>query len=205
MKRTKEKGTKEQIIYLADLHICARGFNAFSFGEIAGIMDIRKAAVHYHFRTKADLGISVIDAELQKVIFLKKSLSYLPADQEFQKLLETFMHASQKGTNCLIGSFVKDYDDLSDDLRKKADDLNDAILDYLATCLEKGRKDGHFDFQGDATDRALLAMSALLSSLLFTKVWGQEAFARIIMQLLKDIGSGINFSDLKEETPEYLL
>jgi hypothetical protein len=61
------------------------------------------------------------------------------------------------------------------------------ILDWMTECLEMGRKEGSLQFQGSAADRALLVVSALLSSLLLSRVLGREVFDRMLRQLLKDI------------------
>jgi hypothetical protein len=67
-----------------------------------------------------------------------------------------------------------------------------SILDWMAACLEKGRAEGRFVFQGTPQDRALLVMSGLLSSLLLSRVLGEDIFDRMIGQLLQDINA--NFS-----------
>src|SRR5258706_9278478 len=53
--------TAEQILDLAGLLIKTRGYSAFSYQDIADSLGIRKASIHYHFPSKADLGIAVVD------------------------------------------------------------------------------------------------------------------------------------------------
>jgi len=48
--------TAERILDIAQDLIQRRGFNAFSYHDIAAPMGIRKASIHYHFPSKADLG-----------------------------------------------------------------------------------------------------------------------------------------------------
>ncbi|MDP2026901.1 TetR/AcrR family transcriptional regulator [Sulfuriferula sp.] len=38
-----------------------RGFNDFSYADIANEVGIRKASLHHHFPTKTDLGLALID------------------------------------------------------------------------------------------------------------------------------------------------
>ena len=53
--------TAEQILDLAEMLIQTRGYSAFSYQDIADSLGIRKASIHYHFPSKADLGIAVVD------------------------------------------------------------------------------------------------------------------------------------------------
>src|SRR3974390_1012687 len=53
--------TAEQILDLAETLIQSRGYSAFSYQDIADHLGIRKASIHYHFASKTDLGIAVID------------------------------------------------------------------------------------------------------------------------------------------------
>src|SRR5689334_12550955 len=53
--------TSEQILDLAETLIQTRGYSAFSYQDIADALGIRKASIHYHFPSKTELGIAVID------------------------------------------------------------------------------------------------------------------------------------------------
>src|SRR6201988_4888439 len=59
---TRQKSrTAEQILDLAETLIQTRGYSAFSYQDIADSLGIRKASIHYHFPSKTELGIAVID------------------------------------------------------------------------------------------------------------------------------------------------
>ena len=53
--------TAEQILDLAETLIQTRGYSAFSYQDIADSLGIRKASIHYHFPSKSDLGVAVVD------------------------------------------------------------------------------------------------------------------------------------------------
>ncbi|HEC60388.1 hypothetical protein LCGC14_0907480 [marine sediment metagenome] len=52
--------TITRILDSAESHICKKGYNAFSFREIAHEIGIKSASVHYHFPTKANLAAAVV-------------------------------------------------------------------------------------------------------------------------------------------------
>jgi AcrR family transcriptional regulator len=179
--------TRENIIDLAEDLIRTRGYNAFSYGDISAVLHIRNAAIHYHFPSKTDLGISVVDRELEKIAHSRAECFTLPADQQVRKVAEIFYASGRKGWICLNGSLAPDYLTLPEPLQKKVEIMCRAILDWMTECLEKGRKERSLQFEGAAADRALLVISALLSSLLLSRVLGREVFDRMLRQLLKDI------------------
>ena len=184
--------TRNQIITLADEFIRTRGFNAFSYADIAGIMDIQKPAIHYYFPSKADLGISVIDKELETITRNRDLHRNLPGDEQLKELVQTFFASSRSRRICLTGSLTPEYTTLPERLQDKVQEMCRSILDWMAACLEKGRAEGRFAFQGTPQDRALLVMSGLLSSLLLSRVLGEDIFDRMIGQLLQDLNA--NFS-----------
>ena len=58
--------TAEQILDLAETLIQTRGYSAFSYQDIADALGIRKASIHYHFPSKADLGVAVINRYIDR-------------------------------------------------------------------------------------------------------------------------------------------
>src|SRR2546429_2510720 len=52
--------TATRILDVAERLAQVRGFNGFSYADIAAELGITKAALHYHFAGKADLGEALI-------------------------------------------------------------------------------------------------------------------------------------------------
>ena len=51
----------QRILDTAEDIVRSRGYNGFSYADIASILDVSKAALHHHFPTKVDLGMALID------------------------------------------------------------------------------------------------------------------------------------------------
>ena len=62
MTQTQEQRTDRanQILDVAEHLIQVRGFNAFSYADVAGELGLTNAALHYHFPTKSELGEALI-------------------------------------------------------------------------------------------------------------------------------------------------
>src|SRR5690348_14354670 len=52
--------TASRVLDVAERLVQVRGFNGFSYADIAAELQITKASLHYHFATKADLGEALI-------------------------------------------------------------------------------------------------------------------------------------------------
>ena len=53
--------TANQILDVAEHLVQVRGFNAFSYADVAGELGLTNAALHYHFPSKSELGEALID------------------------------------------------------------------------------------------------------------------------------------------------
>ena len=53
--------TATQILDVAERLVQERGFNGFSYADVAKELDISKAALHYHYPGKAELGEALIE------------------------------------------------------------------------------------------------------------------------------------------------
>ena len=77
-KPTPQSATAEQILDLAEMLIQTRSYGAFSYQDIADALGIRKASIHCHFATKAELGAAVAGRYTRR---LATALAALDRDQ----------------------------------------------------------------------------------------------------------------------------
>ncbi|NIG53925.1 TetR/AcrR family transcriptional regulator [Chitinophaga sp. Cy-1792] len=179
--------TKDKIVALADKLVRTKGFNDFSYKDIAVPLDIKNAAVHYHFPSKTDLGVTVVDAETNSFHHNAEKWAKLPEDQQLKNLCEVFNKHCRAGNVCLMGSLAPDFFTFEEPLQRKVEQMAKDILEWLTNCLENGRKKKYFSFNGSAENRALLIITNLQSGLLLSRVLGPDKFTRITRQLLDDI------------------
>ena len=58
--QTTRTDTADRMLDLAEMLVQTRGFNGFSYADIASELGVTKATLHYHFPTKAELGLRLI-------------------------------------------------------------------------------------------------------------------------------------------------
>src|SRR6202012_1004558 len=64
----KESQTAERILDIAERLVQTRGFNNFSYADIAGELGITTASLHYHFRSKAELGQALVSRYAERFV-----------------------------------------------------------------------------------------------------------------------------------------
>ena len=57
---TAERNTAERILDVGERLVQSRGYNAFSYADVAAELDVTKAALHYHYAGKAELGEALL-------------------------------------------------------------------------------------------------------------------------------------------------
>lgn len=181
------KETKHKIVEVGDTFIRTKGFNAFSYKDIATPLHIKNAAIHYHFPSKADLGVEIIQDTIQKISVQKQQWQNLPEDEQLKNFADTYNKNNEAGLICLMGSLAPDFETLPENMQKKLQEMGHEILDWLTVCLENGRAKGIFNFTGEPYDKALAVVSSLLSSLLLARVLGKDIFRRIKHQIFLDL------------------
>src|SRR5450432_2291463 len=58
---TPRPDTAQNILNAAERLVQTRGYNGFSYADIAAQLGVTKASLHYHFASKADLGCALIE------------------------------------------------------------------------------------------------------------------------------------------------
>lgn len=91
---------RDELLVAAERHIRIRGYEGFSFREIAKDVGIKSSSVHYYFPTKADMGAAVARRYCDQFFAL---LPESPKDRT-KALADAFSKAiRQDGKVCLCG------------------------------------------------------------------------------------------------------
>lgn len=175
------KDTRSHIISLADQLIRSKGYNAFSYADIAKQLNIKNAAIHYYFPSKSDLGMAVIDDTMDK--FRATITAWQPLPYETQLHRYTCMHEKTRDNKwvCLMGALSPIHDTLSPEMQEKLKEMAESILLWLTDLLDKGKADGSFHFTETPKAKAYCIQSSLLASLLLNKVL-QNDVCQVIQQ-----------------------
>ena len=181
--------TAEQILDLAETLIQTRGYSAFSYQDIADALGIRKASIHYHFASKTDLGIAVVnryidrfDAALVQVAGDEAQSSMTMLDHYTQPYL-AFARAPDRV--CLCGALAGEMLALPDDLRARVDHFFRTHQAWLTKLLKRGVARGEFHLVAPPPKVARSIFAGLQGALLVKRATGDLSQLNDVIAVIK--------------------
>ena len=179
-----------RILDLAERLIQVRGYNGFSYADIAEAMQVTKASLHYHFPSKAELGRSLMARYLQGFL---KALADIDQQakgptQKLESYVALYADVIADGRMCLCGMLAAEFATLPVPVRDEVLRFFDANEAWLATVLEHGRRDGQFVFDGRAIEVARMIVASLEGAMMLARTYGDvkrftQASRRLLAQL----------------------
>ena len=183
--------TRETIIETAHRLLLQRGINGFSYRDIAEPLGVKNAAIHYHFPSKMDLVKALIEDNY--AVLRKGTAEFMayggPARPQLEGLFEFTRHQCECGRPvCMLGALSIDFEELSEGVRRALDRFMQDSLAWLAKVLETGRKQGEFDFRGQARSKAAAILATIQGSRQLARIHGMDMLEATFAQIRTDLG-----------------
>ena len=181
--------TAEQILDLAETLIQTRGYSAFSYQDIADSLGIRKASIHYHFPSKADLGVAVVDRYIAR---FGDGLTAIADDQSqtSMSMLDFYVQpylqfASTPDRVCLSGALAGEMMALPPKVRERVDHFFRTHQVWLTKILERGVARGEFTLAAPASKVARFVFGALQGALLVKRTTNDLSQINDVIAVMK--------------------
>jgi|SRR5450432_1509128 TetR/AcrR family transcriptional repressor of nem operon len=187
-----EPRTAERMLDIAERLVQLRGFNNFSYADIAAELGITKASLHYHFRGKAELGQALIARYAER---FSEALSRIDRDlPDARTKLEAYagLYADVlRGKRmCMCGILAAEYQTLPEPMRTGVIRFFDENQRWLADLLAQAQTDQTLTFTGSTDDVAQSILSTLEGAMLVSRPYGDLArFNATVQQLLARLSS----------------
>ncbi len=179
--------TKSEIIRLGDAFIKEKGFNGFSFSDISKKLGIKNASIHYYFPTKSDLGVAIINDELDRLHNAINEVNDKDPDEQLRKFLSIYISIKDQNNICIVGSLASDLSTLDEYMAAHLKILVTTILNWVTAILQNGLNKGTFKFEIAPRTKALLIITNMLASLQLTRLTAPEDFETIHNTILKEL------------------
>jgi TetR/AcrR family transcriptional regulator, transcriptional repressor for nem operon len=182
-----EAGTATRILDVAERLVQSRGFNGFSYADVAAELGITKAGLHYHFPGKAELGEALIN---RYAIRFAVALQAIDADcsevhSKLAAYAAVYADVLKDQRMCLCGMLAADYETLPPAMRAAVIRFFDDNEAWLERVLEEGTNEGVLHYEGRARDQAQLIISTLEGAMLVARPYGDpERFRAAAHRLL---------------------
>jgi TetR/AcrR family transcriptional repressor of nem operon len=187
-----EPRTAERILDIAERLVQVRGFNNFSYADIATELGITKASLHYHFPGKAELGQELITRYSQR---FSEALDRIDRDlpdarsklEAYTKLYADVLRGKRM---CMCGILAAEYQTLPKPMRTAVISFFDENQRWLAKLLTAGEADGTLKFTGPPEDVAQGILSTLEGAMLVARPYGDLArFDAAVGQLMAGLAA----------------
>ena len=167
-----------------------RGYNGFSYADIAEEVGITKASLHYHFRTKALLGSALIVryGDVFGTALEAISSSGAPTPEQLRRYVNLYSTVLRGERMCLCGMLAAEYSSLPAPMQAEIRRFFDQNEVWLSATVDAGRKAGTLAFEGQPEEVARLLLGALEGAMLVARPYADPArFEAAAGRLLADL------------------
>ena len=178
--------TATAILDIAERLVQTKGFNAFSYADVAIELGITKPALHYHFRSKAELGEALLTRYTDRFALALETIDGRAGDAATKLGAYTDLYAQVLAQDrmCLCGMLAADFETLSDSMRQAVITFFDRNEGWLASVIEQGRTDGSLQVEGTNREAAQMIIGTLEGALLIARTYrDQKRFATVARRL----------------------
>lgn len=179
--------TRNKIIVIADQLIRQRGYNAFSYADIATKLKLKNAAIHYHFPSKGELGKAVIEETREKFKKHIDEWKHSSIQQQLTSFFEMYGKNSKHNCICFMGALGAAYNTLPKEMAATLKIAHQEISTWLTKLIRQGQKKGIFQTSSSPEKITNLITSSLLASLILQRVSKQPHLQNVQQILLNEI------------------
>ncbi len=136
---------RDSILDSAERLARSRGYDAFSYADLSAEVGIRKASIHHHFPTKADLALALIERyrETHVVKLAGVARKTTTAAERIREFVGAYREALQGGHSlCLCVAFAAGPESLSEQVLESMNQFHKDNTSWLLQTYEDAMTDG---------------------------------------------------------------
>jgi len=183
--------TAQRILDVAERLVQTRGYNGFSYADIAEALGVTKASLHYHFPSKGDLGKQLIERYERNFLAALARIDTQSADarQRLRRYAAIYGDVLKDDRMCLCGMLAAEFGTLPEPMRIDMRHFFDVNERWIAGVLEQGKREKKLKFTGTGVDAARALVGGLEGAMMIARSYGEPArFKAAADRLLADLG-----------------
>ena len=184
--------TPQRILDVAERLVQTRGFNGFSYADIADALKVTKASLHYHFRGKADLGAALIERYERNFLVALQAIDAQGKDarDRLRRYAAIYGSVLQHDRMCLCGMLAAEYGTLPEDMRARMRHSFEENERWLVAVLRQGRKEKSLKFAGTPAEAARALVGSLEGAMMLARSFADPArFKSASERLMVELGA----------------
>lgn len=178
------------VLDVAELLAQTRGYNGFSYADIALQLSVTKASLHYHFPSKADLGRALVDRYRAAFESALEAIDRQASDarDKLRRYAALYESVLSNERMCLCGMLAAEYATLPAPMQKGLTAFFDANERWLTAVLDEGLRTAVFQFNDSTNERARVLLGALEGAMLVARSYGDpQRFRAAAARVLSDV------------------
>jgi TetR/AcrR family transcriptional regulator, transcriptional repressor for nem operon len=195
--------TSGRILEIAERLVQTRGFNAFSYADIAAALGITKASLHYHFPTKAKLGERLVERYQRSFLAALARIddSRDDAGAKLRAYADIYSDVLDNDRMCLCGMLAADHATLPEAIKDRVRGFFEANEAWLTRVLRRGKTRKELSFSGSPLEGARFLVGALEGAMLLARSQGDpDRFRSAAARALAVFGVGMA-GDVRRRAP----
>lgn len=183
-----DSGTSSHILDAAERLVQSRGFNGFSYADISAELAISKPALHYHFPSKAELGLALVQRYEHRFFEALSTVDGSSAPPRLDHYANLYTGVLRDQRMCLCGMLAAEYKTLSALMQESVVHFFDRNELWLSEVLTQGRTEGTLAFAGSPRETARMIISGLEGAMLVARLYSDvDMFRTTASNLLAGI------------------
>lgn len=163
------------------------GYNGFSFQHLADTLHIKKQSLYVHFKSKEDLGISLIEEHRLSFAKWTKTIDVFAPDAQIGAIFEVCYEFSTDSRKiCPLSAVGADLNSLPQGMQLALSHLYTSRFLWLKDIIEKGQKNYIFRIDKSSTELTQFVLTAILGAQLNARISGVPEHIREIKQQVLD-------------------
>ncbi|WP_298371879.1 TetR/AcrR family transcriptional regulator [uncultured Bradyrhizobium sp.] len=177
--------TSEKILDVAQSLIVAGGYNAFSYADISDAIGIRKASIHHHFPTKAELVSVLVDRYRRQAELGLRSLQeqFASPAEQLQSYLNFWQTCIRDASLpfCVCAMLAGEMPMLPEEVASRVRAHFHGLATWLASVLKAGAEQHLFRLDNRPEDEAQMLMASVHGAMLSARAFNDpELFTAIV-------------------------
>ena len=184
--------TSQRILDTAERLVQTRGFNGFSYADIATTLGVTKASLHYHFPAKAELGHRLIERYEKNFLAALEAIDQTSttAREKLKRYAQIYADVLRNNRMCLCGMLAAEYATLPKPMKEEMKHFFDENERWLTAVLKQGQKARELKFSGPAHEVARALVGSLEGAMMLARSFGEvsrfeTAANRALVELFK--------------------
>ncbi len=163
--------TAATVLDVAERLVQVRGFNGFSYADVAAELHLSKAALHYHFAGKAELGEALLLRYSQRFASALDTIDSetLDAPAKLAAYANLYLDVLRQDRMCLCGMIAAEYETLPEPMQAVVIQFFVDNETWLSRVLKQGTAEGTIRTSGTTEDAARSIVACLEGAMLVAR------------------------------------